>query len=498
MAPIVPEPRVRQGARRFLVQRVPTREDREVATPLDPTALGCLLAENRRMPMHVGGLQLFRKPPDAGRTYVRELFEFMRDTSDIAPLFLKRPYRSLKTAGQWVWVEDDQFDIEHHVRHSALPKPGRVRELFELCSRLHSSRLAHERPLWEWHLIEGLRDGRVAMYTKMHHSLIDGVSAMRLLRSILSSDPDERDMPAPWARRPPSSKIGQAQEAAEHPTSRDAVRALKTALGLSADAAGIPKALIQTLNRSLRNETATLSLYAPKTILNREITASRRFAAQDWPLDRIRAIGKATGTTLNDVVLAMSSGAMRTYLSELGALPDTTLIAMVPVGLNAKQAQHASAAGGNAVGSIMVKLGTDLEDPLDRLLLIHASMLDGKQALAQMTPLQIQAMSAVGQVPAILPTLLGMTNLVRPAYNLVISNVPGSRTTQYFNGAEMVGTYPLSVPIDGNALNITCNSYADKMAFGLTGCRRTVPHLQRILGFLDDEIAALEKVAGLT
>jgi diacylglycerol O-acyltransferase len=472
-----------------------------VVTPLDPTALGFLLAENRRMPMHVGGLQLFRKPPDAGRTYVRDLFESMRDTIEIAPLFLKRPYRSIKTAGQWVWVEDDQFDIEHHVRHSALPKPGRVRELFELCSRLHSTRLATERPLWEWHLIEGLRDGRVGMYTKMHHSLVDGVSAMRLLQSILSSDPDERDMPAPWAARPPSSKIGKAQSAAGQttgtPTPAESLGALRTALGISADAAGIPKALIQTLDRSLRNQTATLALYAPKTILNREITASRRFAAQDWPLDRIRAIGKAAGATLNDVVLAMCSGAMRTYLSELDALPEASLIAMVPVGLNAKQAHSASASGGNAVGSIMVKLGTDLDDPLDRLLLIHASMLDGKQALAQMTPLQIQAMSAVGQVPAILPTLLGMTNLVKPAYNLVISNVPGPRTTQYFNGAEMTGTYPLSVPIDGNALNITCNSYADRMAFGLTGCRRTVPHLQRILGFLDDELSALEKVASV-
>ena len=124
-------------------------------------------------------------------------------------------------------------------------------------------------------------------------------------------------------------------------------------------------------------------------------------------------------------------------------------------------------------------------------------MRDGKDALSTMSPLQIQAMSAVGQVPAILPTLLGLTNLTKPAYNLVISNVPGPRTTQYFNGAELLGTYPLSVPIDGNALNITCNSYADQMAFGLTGCRRTVPHLQRILTYLDDEIAALEKAAGL-
>ena len=182
------------------------------------------------MPMHVGGLQLYRKPEGAGRNYVRDLFEEARDATDIAPLFLKHPYRSVRTAGQWVWVEDDQFDIEHHVRHSALPKPGRVRELFELVSRLHSTRLATERPLWEWHLIEGLRDGRVAMYTKLHHSLVDGISAMRLLQSILSSDPDDRGMPAPWAKRPPRSKVGKAQEAAEQLSAGETMSALRTAL----------------------------------------------------------------------------------------------------------------------------------------------------------------------------------------------------------------------------------------------------------------------------
>jgi diacylglycerol O-acyltransferase len=484
---------------RFLVAVARTGEDRRVATPLDPTALGFLMAENRRMPMHVGGLQLYKKPEGAGRNYVRDLFESMRDTTDVAPLFLKHPHRSVKTGGQWVWVEDDQFDIEHHVRHSALPKPGRVRELFELCSRLHSTRLATERPLWEWHLIEGLRDGRVAMYTKLHHSLVDGISAMRLLSSILSSDPDERDMPAPWAVRPARARATKIESSAEQDLSAP-MSALRTAMGISADAAGLPGALVKTLRASLRNETSTLALFAPRTMLNTEITASRRFAAQDWPLERIRGIGKATGTTMNDVVLAMCSGAMRTYLSDLDALPETSLIAMVPVGLHARKPAGSSgsgSSGGNAVGSIMVKLGTDLPDAESRLKAIHTSMRDGKDALSTMTPMQIQAMSAIGQVPAILPTLLGLTSLTKPAYNLVISNVPGPRTTQYYNGAELLGTYPLSVPIDGNALNITCNSYADQMAFGLTGCRRTVPHLQRILTYLDDEIGALEKAAGV-
>jgi diacylglycerol O-acyltransferase len=481
---------------RLSTPRSTTRIDGMVQ-PLDPTAAAFLMAENRRMPMHVGGLQLFRKPEGAGRSYVKDLYHGFLDSDDIAPLFLKHPVRSVRTGGQYVWREDDEFDIEYHVRHSALPKPGRVRELLELCSRLHSTRLATERPLWEWHLIEGLRDGRVAMYAKLHHSLVDGISAMRLLQSILTTDPDRTGMPAPWENKPSTAKMREARESAEKSLSDVPLQAMRAALGISAEAAGLPGALLKTLQKSVRNETSALSLYAPRTILNQPITAARRFAAQDWPIERLRGIGKATGTTLNDVVLAMCSGAMRTYLLELDALPETTLVSMVPVGLKAKESQLASPLGGNALGSVMVKLGTDLADPADRLKAVHESMVAGKRGLAEMTPVQILAMSALGQAPAILGPMLRIGGVMRPPYNLIISNVPGPRTTQYFNGMRLLGTYPLSIPIDGMALNITCNSYADDMAFGLTGCRRTVPHLQRLLTQLDAELRALERAAGV-
>lgn len=328
-----------------------------MAQLIDPTAAGFLLTENRSMPMHVGGLQLFEKPEGAGRDYARQMYEAMRDVHEIAPLFIKRPYRSLSTAGQLVWVEDEQFDIEHHVRHSALPRPGRVRELLELAGRLHSTRLAWERPLWEAHVIEGLRDGRVALYTKTHHALVDGVSAMRLLQGVLSTDPDKRDMPAPWdarTRRKREEAPVDASGIGDIPAS-----AVRSALGIASEAAGMPSALVKTLNKSVRNQTSPVSLYAPRTIFNHNITGSRRFAAQDWPVERLRAIGKATGTTINDVVLAMCSGAVRAYLQELDALPEAPLVAMVPIGLNAKSSGTASTDGGNSIGSVMCQLGTD-------------------------------------------------------------------------------------------------------------------------------------------
>lgn len=466
-----------------------------MVSPIDPTAAGFLLAENRSMPMHVGGLQLFEKPEGAGRGYARQMFEGMRDVAEVAPLFLKRPHRSLSTAGQLVWVEDEQFDIEHHVRHSALPKPGRIRELLDLTGRLHGTRLAWERPLWEAHVIEGLRDGRVALYTKTHHALVDGISAMRLLQSVLTTDPDQRGMPAPWdarTRRHRDTPAAAASGVADLPA-----QALRSALGIASEAAGLPGALVRTLSKGVRNETSAISLYAPRTIFNQKITGSRRFAAQDWPIERLRAIGRATDTTINDVVLAMCAGAVRSYLLEVDALPDAPLVAMVPIGLKAKESAVSSTDGGNAVGAVMCQLGTHLPDPADRLAAVHRSMREGKDALASMTPAQILAMSALGQAPAILGPMLRLQGVVRPPYNLIISNVPGPRTTHYWNGARMVGTYPMSIPINGMALNITCTSYDGNLGFGLIGCRRTVPSLQRLLVHLDDEVAAMERAAGI-
>ncbi|WP_148572128.1 WS/DGAT/MGAT family O-acyltransferase [Nocardioides caldifontis] len=467
--------------------------------PMDPTAQGFMLAESRNTPMHVGGLQLFELPDGAGPEWAREFYEESLQCDDIRPLFLKRPYRSKTLGGAWAWKHDDQFDLEYHVRHSALPAPGRVRELLELVSRVHGTRLALERPLWELYLIEGMEDGRVAIYTKLHHALVDGVSAMRLLQDTLSTDPDERTPPA-WAARPRPERRPEddpdhgalSERLAELP-----LEAVRTALAISSEAAGLPAALLRTLNRGIRDETAPLSLHAPRSILNRPITGARRFAAQHWPIERIKAVAKASDTTINDVVLAMCSGALRHYLDELDALPDQSLVAMVPVSLKLADAHTASSEGGNAVGTLMVKLGTQLADPAARLEAINRSVIAGKDALAQMTPAQIVAMSGIGVSPVVLLPMLRMQGLTRPPFNLVISNVPGPRQPLYLRGAHLTGMYPLSIPVHGQALNITCTSYGGMMNFGLTGCRRTAPSLQRLLTHLDDELLALEQAAGV-
>jgi diacylglycerol O-acyltransferase len=239
-----------------------------------------------------------------------------------------------------------------------------------------------------------------------------------------------------------------------------------------------------------------MSLSSPKSMLNVPITGARRFAAQSWPIERIQRIGKASDATVNDVVLAMCSGALRHYMLDLDALPDAPLIAMVPVSLHGADT-GSSDGGGNKIGVVMCNLGTDRADAGERLQTVHRSMEQGKEALRAMTATQILAMSALGISPLAIWPLLRLTGSVRPPFNLVISNVPGPRTPLYWNGARLDGLYPLSIPLDGQALNITCTSYSSEIAFGLTGCRRTVPHLQRLLGFLDAELSALEEAVGV-
>src|SRR3954453_16128032 len=244
--------------------------------PMSPTDSLFLLAESREHPMHVGSLQLFVPPDGADALDVRRMFDEEMAKDEVAPLFQKRARRSLTSLGQWGWETDRMFDLEHHVRRNALPQPGRILELLALCSRLHSTLLDRHRPLWEMHLIEGLDDGRYAVYFKVHHSLVDGGSALRLLSRMLSPDADERDMPPPWAPR---------ERRPREPRERDAGAAAKQAFGLLGEAGGTGPALLRPVARAIKQQAGTLSFAAPKSMFNVPITGARRFAAQSWPMD---------------------------------------------------------------------------------------------------------------------------------------------------------------------------------------------------------------------
>lgn len=443
-----------------------------------------LLVESREHPMHVGGLQLFRKPEGADGNYLRDLRQNLLDDHNVRDIFRRRPGKPVSTAGYWSWSDDADLELDYHFRHSSLPQPGRIRELLELTSRWHGTLLDRHRPLWETHLVEGLQDGRFALYSKIHHSLLDGVSALRQLQAVLSADPDARDCPPLWGSRQPASPR----------RGTTAGSFLGSATKTLGQVAGIAPAAFKVANEAFREQTLTLPGQSPKTMLNVPIGGARRFAAQSWPLSRVRDVAAATGTSRNDVVLAMCSGALRDYLIEHGALPQAPLTAMVPVSLRKPTDSRASA--GNSLGALLCNLGTDKADPAARLATIHRSMSDGKRLFRDLSPLQVLLLSAMNVAPLGVSAVPGVVNNTRPPFNLVISNVPGPRTQMYWNGAQLDGIYPASVLLDGQALNITLTSNADNLDFGITGCRRSVPHLQRILLHLDTALAELEAAAG--
>jgi len=448
----------------------------QLVSPLDSLFL---IGEAREHPLHVAGLQVFKLPEGAGHEVLREIYAAIT-SGDVQPAFRKHPARAAGAFLDMVWTVDDELDFEYHVRRSALPEPGRARELLELTSRLHGTLLDRHRPLWEAHLIEGPSVGRFAMYTKVHHSLIDGVTALKMMQRSLSTDPNDREIRSVWTL-PPRKRA--------EPTERPGAMRRFTRGAASVGSMFNP-ALVR---HALREQQLTLPFRAPHTMFNVEIGGSRRCAAQSWPLERVLAVKNAAGVTVNDIVLAMSGGALRRYLAERDALPDTPLIAMVPVSLRAKDDEGG---GGNVISTVLCNLGTHLDDPAARLAAVSESMRNNKNVVAEMPRAQATAMGIVGFILMWAGGLPGV-RAAPPPFNICISNVPGPREQLYWNGAALEGSYPLSAVMNGQALNITVATLGNSLDFGVVGCRQSVPHLQRLLGHLEAALTELEDVVGV-
>lgn len=449
-----------------------------------PTDSVFLLAESREHPMHVGGLTLFEPPEGAGPEFVREFTDAMVANDEFQPTFRKRPARVMGGLAPLAWAYDDNadIDIDYHIRRSALAGPGRVRELLELASRLHTGLLDRHRPLWELYVVEGLKDGRFAMYSKMHHALIDGVSVMKLMQRTLSVDPDDAEVRAIWSlpRRPRPKSEGSSPSG--------------SLVGRAKSVAALAQSTVKLARAALIEQQLTLPMAAPHTMFNVKIGGARRCAAQSYSLERVLNVKEAAGVSFNDAVLAMCSGALRYYLIEQDALPDAPLIAMIPISL---RSQEEADAGGNLVGSILSSLATDIEDPAERMEAISASMRGNKEVFKQLPRAQVLALSALNMAPLTLTPLPGFVSSTPPPFNLVISNVPGLAEPMYYGGARVDGSYPLSALPEGQALNITLVNNAGNLDFGLVGCRRSVPHLQRLLVHLESSLKDLEVAVGV-
>jgi WS/DGAT/MGAT family acyltransferase len=445
-----------------------------------------LAAETRESMMHVGGLLQFSPPAEGGRDVLRNLRDEVRAGPPVYPPWnLKLRHPDLLTSPLQAWVVDDRMDLDYHVRRSALPSPGDERELGILVSRLHGASLDFHRPPWEAHIIEGLEGGRIALYVKVHHALVDGYTGMRLLTRAMSQDPDCADTPMFFSTAPAS------RERANHEPAPPAVESLFRAVR---DQIGTAKDLTRVLGnlaRARRAHDATLvsPLQAPRSILNQKITRARRFATQQYTVDRLRTIAKAHGGTLNDVVLAICAGALRRFLLEQNALPDQALTAMIPVNIRPKD----DPGGGNAVGTILASLATDVVDPIERLRAIVGSTRHAKEQLQGMSRNAILQYSALLMAPLLFSSFPGSAGRVRPGFNVVVSNVPGPDKPLYFRRWRLDAAYPLSIPFNGYALNITVESYAGTLGLGFIGCRDAVPHLQRLAVYTGE---ALDQLSG--
>jgi diacylglycerol O-acyltransferase len=461
---------------------------------MPPTDSMFLLAESREHPMHVGGLQLFEPPEDAGPDFVRDLLETFRSSDNVNSLFRKRPAEPVGAVGSTWWTHDETVDFDYHVRHSALPEPRRIRELLQATSLWHGSLLDRHRPLWECHVVEGLQDGRFAVYSKVHHSMVDGVSAIRLMQRSLSTDPSADDCLPPWLqpeRRRSSGEVATGRGFAPLDLARSFAA---SAAEVAGDVAGLVPASVRIAAEAFGSNDLTLPR-APRTMFNVPIGGARRFAAQSWEIERIRRVAKSSATTLNDVVLAMVSGALREYLVENDALPDEPMTAMVPVSLSLRTGPEPAADGrdgGNQVGVIIVNLATDRENGSTRLEEIAYSARQAKRILGDLSPTQILAFSALQMLPLAFTPIPGFVKYTHPPFNVIVSNVPGPSEEMYFNGARLDGMYPVSIALDGQAINITLTSRAGYLDVGIIGCRRTVPHLQRLLLHLESSLSELE------
>jgi diacylglycerol O-acyltransferase / wax synthase len=413
------------------------------------------------------------------------------------PLGLGRPY----------WVDDPHFDIEFHLRELALPAPGTREQLGEQVARIHSRQLDRSRPLWEAYVITGLEDGKGAFYSKIHHAAIDGVSGAEILETIMDLGVEPREVPPeeqPFVPRrlPPTTSLvrrgirqlatNPVQLMATVPQSLRYVDRLPGAtnfpgtrlISATADLVG------RVLGEESRPPADTRELKPPRTPLNGTITAHRRFSFGSLPLEDVKRVKNHFDMTVNDVVMALTATALRRWLLDHDALPETPLVAAVPVSIRTEDQTN-----GNQVSVMLAELPTHLADPRERLDFMRESMLEAKRAFDAVPASLLQDLSAL--IPTALSglaarALFRLATVPGLLFNLFVSNVPGPQLPLYIAGAKVEGIYPVSAITDmTGGLNITLFSYDGSLDFGLIACREMVPDVWHLIGYLREAMSEM-------
>jgi diacylglycerol O-acyltransferase len=473
---------------------------------------GAFLAmETRSVFGHVGSVcvvDVLASGASESMMTLQHLTKVIESRLPLVPLFRRRLVTVPLGLDHPYWIEDPDFDIEFHVRELALPFPGSDRQLSEQVARLHARPLDRSRPLWELYLITGLDGGRAAIYSKIHHAAIDGVSGGDILTAVLDVSPQGRELPTAEVfegEEPPEAALLLARSAVN--LARQPVQALRLVSGLARSIPGIANVFGAPFAQLMggKDDGDLLSqtgLRAPTTPFNAPVSPHRRWAFADLPLGEVKKLRRGAdgeGLTVNDVVMALCAGALRRWLLLHEALPAAPLIAAVPVSVRTKD-QKGDA--GNRVSMMLAALPTNLSDPGERLGAMHEAMRAAKDQhgaipAGLLADVSQFAMPALANQAWRLSAKLRLFERVSP-FNLFVSNVPGPKVPLYLAGAELLAYYPVSAVVDGQGLNITVMSYRDNLHFGLVACRTLVPDLDVMAGFLCDELDALNAAADIS
>lgn len=442
--------------------------------------------------MHVCGvIVLDPSTVPSGYTYARFRAELDRRVRDV-PEFTRKLRKVPLGLDHPIWVRDKHFSIDHHVHRMALPEPGGYPELVEITSHLAGLPLDRSRPLWEMWVIEGYRDDdgeeRVVVFSKMHHATVDGVSGANLISHLCSLEPEAAPMDVP-----------EQPERVYEPGHGELLgRAVVTTLTRPLNAfrliAPSAQLITKTVGRARAGTAMAAPFSAPRTSFNGTITGHRAIALADMDLEDVRQIKNATGTTVNDVVLSVAGGALRGYLDARGELPGSSLLATVPVSVREESRRSG---GANKVSALFAKLGTDTDDPLERLQDLSARNRNAKehhQAIGADSLQDWAEFAAPRTFGLAVRTYAGLKLPERHpvVHNLVISNVPGPPVPLYFVGAKIEGLYPLGPVFHGAGLNVTVMSNNGRVHVGLISCRESLPDLEDLVRRFPAELAALK------
>jgi WS/DGAT/MGAT family acyltransferase len=452
---------------------------------MSPLDARWLLMESDDTPMHVGTLAIFHKPRNAPIDYLSQLAGQMREEHPVVSPWNLRLRHGRRLSLRPQLVAQKTVDLDYHFRHSALPAPGGERELGMLVSRLHSNALERDRPLWEFHLIEGLENNRFAIYAKLHHSIIEGVNAVPVMEGMLSTNPRRRHMPPLWsldgAEDDSGFDLSGAGLAEIAGSASQSVLSAGRAMGAAARRVAAPM---------IPGNKLTLPTTAPRSTLNRAINCQRRFATQQYDLERIKPLAAGTGSTINDIVAYLAGSALRRFFKEYNALPTGSLVGLVPVNLKGAGKRRSRA----AIIGLRVSLATDIADPMARLKAIQQSVSEAEDQLGDMPVEAADAYAMITSMPIMASQLAVVGPLMPQLFNVGISAAHGSDQPLYFNGAKLDAIYPMALLTQFSALSINCTSYAGTLNIGLTGARDTLPHLQRLAVYMGQALDDLEEI----